>query len=216
MFILTLAKGAFWLLGGVRGVHKERMPRSGPVIVAPIHVSHFDPPAVACGCPRPLRFMAKEELFRGLFGKLIASVGAFPVKRGENDTESIRLALSLLEKGEAVLIFPEGTRGDGVHLQPLNKGVALLAKRAGALVIPVAIVGTHIALPRGQSKPRRAKIRIYWGMPATYSELAAGPDGKESRDQFAAELSRRLVALCHEAGLPLEIRNPNPAEPIEA
>jgi len=216
MFILTLAKGAFLLLGGVKGVHKERIPHSGPLIVAPIHVSHLDPPAVACACSRKIRFMAKEELFKGLFGRFIRSLGAFPVKRGESDTETIRLTISLLEKGEAVLVFPEGTRGDGKTLQPLNKGVALLAKRTGAKVIPAGIVGTHIALPRGQSKPKRSKIRVIWGEPATYSELATGPDGKESRDHFAEELSRRLIALCQDAGYPLEMRTPNPAEPIEA
>lgn len=205
MFILTLAKGAFLFFGGVRGIHKERVPKMGPLIVAPIHVSHFDPPAVACGCPRVLRFMAKEELFKGFLGWLIRSVGAFPVRRGESDTESIRLTISFLEKGEAVLVFPEGTRGDAVHLQPLNKGVALLAKRTGALVIPVGVVGTHLALPRGRSKPRRAKMKIIWGNPATYSELAMGPDGKETRDHFAAELSRRMVALCAEHGFVLSL-----------
>lgn len=204
-FILYLAKGIFLLFGGVRGVHKERIPKIGPLIIAPIHVSHFDPPAVACGCNRMLCFMAKEELFKGPFGKLIASLGAFPVKRGESDTESIRKTISLLEQGEAVLVFPEGTRGDGVHLQVLEKGVTLLARRTGAPIIPVGIVGTHIALPRGRSKPRRAKMKVIWGEPVTYSELAMGPDGKESRDQFVAELSRRMVALCAEEGLRLEL-----------
>lgn len=204
-FILSLAKGVFLLLGGLKGIHKERVPKTGPLIVAPIHVSHFDPPAVACGCPRMLRFMAKEELFKGLFGKLIASVGAFPVKRGESDSESIRKTLAFLEQGEAVIIFPEGTRGDSVHLQQLEKGVTLFAKKSGAKIIPVGIVGTHLALPRGQSKPKRAKIKVIWGEPATYEELATGPDGKQSREHFVEELSRRMVALCAEHEFKLEL-----------
>lgn len=151
--------------------------------------------------------MAKQELFKGFLGWLITSLGAFPIKRGESDTESIRLTMSMLEKGEAVLIFPEGMRGDGIHLHELSKGVALLAKRTGALVVPVGIVGTHIALPRGQSKPRRAKIKIVFGKAASYSELATGPDGKESRDNFVDELARRMVTLCTENGLPLKLPN---------
>ncbi|MEQ1821260.1 MAG: lysophospholipid acyltransferase family protein [Fimbriimonadaceae bacterium] len=205
-FILNLARLAFFLgIGGIRSVGKENVPITGPLIVAPIHVSHLDPPAVACGTNRRLRFMAKEELFRGPLGKLITSLGAFPVKRGEGDTESIRLAMSLLEKGEAVLIFPEGTRGDGTSLQPLNKGVALLAKRTEALVMPVAVVGTHVAWPRGQKQIRRQRLTIAYGIPRTYRELATDENGKESRDLFTTRLAEELIALSRANGLSLAV-----------
>ncbi|MEQ1935075.1 MAG: lysophospholipid acyltransferase family protein, partial [Fimbriimonadaceae bacterium] len=165
-FILNLARLGFFVgLGGLNVIGKENVPKDGGVIVAPVHISHLDPPAVACGTNRKVRFMAKEELFKGFLGWLITSLGAFPVKRGEGDTESIRLAMSLLESGEAVLIFPEGTRGNGKQIQPLNKGVALLAKRTGALVVPVAVVGTHIAWPKGQKKIKRHKITLAYGTP---------------------------------------------------
>lgn len=201
---LNLARVGFWFIGGVRGVDEKNVPRSGPLIVAPLHVSHLDPPAVACGTNRHLRFMAKEELFHSrLFGGLIRSLGAFPVKRGENDTEAIRLAIQLIEKGEAVLIFPEGTRGDGKHIQPINRGVAMLAKRTGAKVVPVGIVGTHVAWPKGQKKIRRAKIRIVYGEPFTYEEIAKGASEKENRELFAHELQARIVALCAREGLEL-------------
>lgn len=147
--------------------------------------------------------MAKEELFRGILGGLINSLGAFPVKRGEGDTESIRRAMSLLESGEAVLIFPEGTRGDGKHLQPLNKGVAMMAKRTGALVMPVAVVGTHIAWPKGQKKIKRNKITVAYGQPRSYAELATDETGKESREQFSKRLAEEIIAVCLSNGLPL-------------
>lgn len=205
LIILQLAKLFYMLLGGYRAIHPERVPRQGPVIIAPTHLSHLDPPLVACGTRRQLRFMAKEELFRGGFGWLIRSLGAFPVRRGEGDTESIRLAISALEAGEAVLIFPEGTRGDAQRLGPLSKGVAMIAKRTGAPVVPIAIVGTHLALPRGKSKPRRAQFRVCFGEPLCYADVAtAGPE-RENRDRFLAELARRMVAASAEAGLPLEL-----------
>lgn len=203
--ILNLARVAFFFLGGLKCVGRKNVPRKGSVIVAPYHVSHLDPPAVACGTNRPLRFMAKEELFdHKFFGGFIRSVGAFPVKRGEGDTEAIRIAIAALENGEAVLVFPEGQRGDGKHLQPINRGVAMLAKRTGAKVVPVGVVGTHIAWPKGH-KLKRHKIVVAYGEPFTYADYATGENERENRDLFAAELQRRIAELCDQNGLQLRI-----------
>jgi len=202
-FVLNLARFIYFLLGGVRT--RGKMPMQGALIVAPVHLSHLDPPAVACGCNRMLRFMAKEELFKGAFGWLIKSLGAFPVKRGEGDTESVRFTISALERGEAVIIFPEGTRGDGKVLGAMNKGVALIAKRTGAPILPVGIVGTHLALPKGKSKPRRARMTIVYGEPFTYAEAAGEGERATERDRFLAELARRLQAVEREGGLELAL-----------
>src|SRR5436190_18063312 len=151
-FVLRLVRNGFFRLvtGGLRSIGEENIPKTGAVIFAPNHVSNLDPPAIACGTnKRQLAFMAKEELFKGPFGKLIASVGAFPVRRGEGDTEAIRKTIALLEEGRAVLVFPEGTRGDGKQLGPINRGVAMLAKRTNATVLPIGVVGTHVVAPKG-------------------------------------------------------------------
>jgi 1-acyl-sn-glycerol-3-phosphate acyltransferase len=203
LIVLQLARFIYFLLGGYRGFQKHNVPKSGGVIIAPIHLSHLDPPLVACVTRRQLRFMAKEELFKGALGWLIRSLGAFPVKRGEGDTESIRLAIGALEAGEAVLMFPEGTRGDGKTLGALNKGVAMIAKRTGAPVVPISINGTHLALPKGSKKLRRASFRIRFGEPLLYSEVARGATEKENRELFLDELARRLITLSAENGLPL-------------
>ncbi len=202
-FVLNLARFIYFLLGGVRT--RGKMPMQGALIVAPVHLSHLDPPAVACGCNRMLRFMAKEELFKGAFGWLIKSLGAFPVKRGEGDTESVRFTISALERGEAVIIFPEGTRGDGKALGAMNKGVALIAKRTGAPILPVGIVGTHLALPKGKSKPKRARMTIVYGEPFTYADAAGEGERATERDRFLAELARRLQAVEREGGLELAL-----------
>jgi 1-acyl-sn-glycerol-3-phosphate acyltransferase len=120
-FVLRLVRNGFFRLitGGLRSIGEENIPKTGGVIFAPNHISNLDPPAVACGTnKRQLAFMAKEELFKGLFGKIIASVGAYPVKRGESDTESIRKTMALLDEGRAVLVFPEGTRGTASRCSP--------------------------------------------------------------------------------------------------
>jgi 1-acyl-sn-glycerol-3-phosphate acyltransferase len=191
------------MTGGMRSVGEKNVPRKGPVIVAPNHVSNLDPPITSCGTKRQIAFMAKEELFKGLFGKLIGSLAAFPVRRGEGDTESIRKAIALLEAGNALLVFPEGTRGDGETMLPINRGVAMLAKRTGAQVVPVGIAGTNIVMPRGR-KGRRHRITITYGAPFTYASIAEGRTDKEAREVFARELESKILALCAQGGYELK------------
>lgn len=192
------------LLGGYRRRHAERVPMIGPLIVAPVHFSFIDPPLVGCAMPRALRFMAKEELFRApVFGPLIRSVGSFPVRRGAGDVEAIKLAIELLKAGNAVLVFPEGTRGDGRTLQPINQGVALLAKRSGAPVLPVGVSGTERVLPRGAKFPRRRRMTVVFGEPLRYADVTGDLPDRVARERFGEELARRLIALTREAGLEL-------------
>ncbi len=201
--ILWIARNLFFRLGmgGIRSIDEHNVPREGAVIVSPVHVSFLDPPAVACGTMRRLRFMAKEELFRHWFlGPLIRSLGAFPVRRGEGDTEAIRMAVKCLEAGEAILMFPEGTRGDGITMNPINKGVAMVAKMTGAQVLPVGIVGTHRAWPKGAKKLRRQRTTLIYGKPFTYAEVSQGISDREARDRFAELLEARIIEACEKGG----------------
>ena len=149
--------------------------------------------------------MAKEELFKGIFGKLIAGLGAYPVHRGEGDTEAIRKSIDMLNQGESLLVHPEGTRGDGVRMLPINKGVAMLAKRTGAPVVPVGIIGSSIVMPRGKAKKRRHRITVVFGKPFTYAEVAEGVNDKQAREEFCRVLAERIRALCNEHGFPVSL-----------
>lgn len=194
----------FWPLGGLTVKGVENVPEKAPLLVAPIHLSHFDPPLVGSTSPRHLRFMAKKELFKFPLGPLILSLGAFPVSRGEGDSAAVRRTLAELADGQAVLVFPEGTRGDGEYLGKIQLGLAMLAKKSGAYIIPVGINGVHKMLPKGQTIPKRAKLTVVFGKPFTYDEIATSDNERTNREAFVNELQTRLIAACHEAGLPIK------------
>jgi 1-acyl-sn-glycerol-3-phosphate acyltransferase len=196
----------FGALGGMRSIDADKVPMEGPVILAPVHFSYLDPMIVSCGTARAVSFMAKKELFRvfGL-GWLIRSLDAFPVERGAGDSAAIRHAIEMLRQGRALILFPEGTRGDGKTLGPLTPGVAMLAKKTGAKVVPVGVVGTQIAWPKHRKRPRRHRTIVVYGEPFTYEEVTAGTGEKEGREVFAAHLSKRLVELCAREGLNLAL-----------
>jgi 1-acyl-sn-glycerol-3-phosphate acyltransferase len=188
---------AFAQLGGMEFYGRSKVPMKGPVIIACNHLSQLDPPAVACATKRHVRFMAKQELFKGFFAKMIYSMGAYPVKRGTSDTEAIRKTLDILESGQALLLFPEGTRGDGKHLGPMGRGAALLAKRSGAWIVPTAINGTQFMLPRGAKRIRRGRVKVAFGTPFRYSDCG------DDREAFIARLESEIIELAGSIGLKL-------------
>lgn len=196
-FVRFVARWCFFApLGGFKVLGAERVPLEGPLIVAPVHLSLLDPPAVGTALPRGLRFMAKEELFRFKpFGALIRSLGSFPVRRGSSDTEAIRMAIAELEQGHAVLVFPEGTRNNGKAMLPINRGVAMLAKRTGANVLPVGLCGTNRVLGR---------TVVCFGQPFTFAETAGRGDARQDALAFSETLRQRVLAATREAGLNLE------------
>lgn len=201
----NLKRLIFPALGGFESVGWRNVPDSGPVILAPNHVSNFDPPAIAAATHRGIKIIAKEELFRNPVHAFInRSLGAFPVRRGAGDAEAIRHTLKLLEEGWVMIMFPEGTRSDGRRLLPLSRGVAMMARRSGAAVVPMAVVGTHILMPKGAKGIKRARTKLVFGEPFRYAEVASGGSERENRELFTAELERRIRGLCAENGLPLE------------
>jgi 1-acyl-sn-glycerol-3-phosphate acyltransferase len=193
----------FRFTGGIRARHTERIPESGGLIVCPIHLSSLDPPALACTMrKRRLLAMAKEELWKNkLFGWVIKQIGAFPIRRGEGDREAIRYAQMLLEDGQALLMFPEGTRGDGKILQPFASGPMMMAKKTGLPVIPIGISGTEKLFPKGTSRREKAKVTVVYGQPFTWAEVATAASEKENRALFVTRLRRDIQSLCVEGGL---------------
>lgn len=188
----------------------ENVPREGPVILAPIHVSNFDPPVVSCASPRAVNFMAKEELFSPKWmGKLITSLGAFPVKRGAGDTSAVKIAIERLQEGCTLILFPEGTRGDAKTLGQIQSGVAMIAKRSGAKVIPVGIYGTHKIMPKGRNIPGFSRLCVAFGKPFTFEEITESEKGSAARDAFGKKLEDGLIEQCAVAGLDVKTSTGN-------
>src|ERR671922_2388521 len=143
----------------------------GPVILAANHRSFLDPFVIGICLRRPIYFMAKRELFANrLQAWILNCLGAFPVRRGESDEESMRSALELLERGQAVVIFPEGTRIRSGSLARPKRGVGRIALESGAPVVPVALTGTERARSSGL-RIRPVKVKIRFGRALTFPRV---------------------------------------------
>src|SRR4051812_2790482 len=149
---------------------RENVPKEGPVILAANHRSFLDPFVIGCCIRRPVYFMAKRELFDNrLQGWLLNCLGAFPVRRGEADEDSAATSLELLGRGEAVVVFPEGTRIRTGSLGRPKRGVGRLALASGAPVIPVAVKGSDRARRGWFIRPVSVAVRC--GRPLTFPHV---------------------------------------------
>jgi glycerol-3-phosphate dehydrogenase (NAD(P)+) len=162
-------KTAILLYFRVRRLGREHIPEGG-LILAANHRSFLDPFVIGCCLSRPVYFMAKRELFKNpLIGWFLNCMGAFPVRRGESDEESVATALALLERGDAIVIFPEGTRIRTGSLQRPKRGVGRLALESGRPVVPVAVTGSERARDGWKIKPVRVHVRA--GAPLTFPRV---------------------------------------------
>ncbi len=161
-----------WFRPVVRG--RDHVPQEGPAILAPVHRSFADFAFSAFLTRRKLFFMAKEELWASKpLGRLLTSLGVFPVHRGGADREALRRAQEVLERGQLLVLFPEGTRRAGPTVRDLHEGAAFLAARTGAPIVPIGIGGSDVAMPKGRRVPRPLRIRVVAGAPLDPPERTA-------------------------------------------
>lgn len=169
------------------GAHE---PPTGPVVVVSNHLSDLDPLVVGTALRRRATFMAKHELFRIPGVRWwIAACGAFPVRRGAPDRRALRTALGILERGGVLIMFPEGTRGRDRTLRDPEPGAALLARRAGAALLPVAVLGTDVVLPRDAHRLSAGRITVRIGPPLY---VTAQPERREHAGREELEAIGRL------------------------
>lgn len=171
----------------ISGAHN--VPRRGGCLITPNHLADCDPPFVLNGSPRPLWFMAKDELFSmGILGPLMRFAQAFPVTRGEPDRAALRRTEELLKARQAVVVFPEGELSRSGELQKILLGAAMLALRANVPIVPMGICGTNFIMPYGTMIPRPTlrRVRIHFGAPIDLTPLRDLP--KREQREAAAKL----------------------------
>jgi 1-acyl-sn-glycerol-3-phosphate acyltransferase len=190
-----------------RVIGKHNIPKNGAFLLAPIHRSNIDTPLAAAVTARRMRFMGKDSIWKFKpIGWIISSLGAFPVTRGSADREALKRCISVLEAGEPLVLFPEGTRQSGPLVQPLFDGAAYVAVKAGVPIIPVGIGGSEGVMPKGSKMiyPRKCVIVIGEPIVATADESGRIPRSavKDITVQLATDLQRLFNEAQQLAGTP--------------
>lgn len=165
----------------------DNFPKSGGILICANHIDALDPPVVGITAPRPVHFMAKEELFQApILKPLLPKLNAFPVKRGLSDREALRRALAILKNGDVMGIFPEGTRSKNGELGKGFSGAGFFALKGDADVVPCAIIGPY--------KPFK-RLKVVYGEPIMMQTYR---DQKVSADDVTKVIMDRIQQLLDE------------------
>jgi 1-acyl-sn-glycerol-3-phosphate acyltransferase len=166
-------------------IGKENFPAEGGVLLCSNHIDNLDPPVVGINAPRPVYFMAKEELFNvPVLGKILPDLNAFPVKRGMSDREALRKGLGILKEGNVLGLFPEGTRSKTGQLGKGLAGAGFFALRSEANVVPCAIIGPYKAFSR---------LKVVYGKPIDMKELRERKASAEETTELIMSEIRKLI-----------------------
>ena len=185
----------------VRITGREKLPATGGYVLAPSHRSMMDIPFAAWITTRPLRYMGKASLFKiPVLGAAFRTLGGFEVSRDGTDRKALRDSMAMLQNGEILLVYPEGTRQHGPKIQALQPGAAYLALRAGVPILPVGIAGSEEILRDHESHvPRFKRVAIVVGDPIVVERRDSGIVPREQVDALTARLYDALQATLDEA-----------------
>ena len=194
-FCRLLIRMVFGVFFRARAYGMKNVPESGGALVLSNHQSYIDPMLIGAPLRRHLTYMARDTLFRNpIFAELMRLVSAFPVRRGKPDKDSIRRAVRYLESGEAMVMFPEGTRSRDGRVQQFKGGFRVLVRRAHVPVVPAAVDGPYRAWPRSRLLPRPRPIRVMYGAPISPEEFE-GLSDEEAADLVFRSICRLLERL---------------------
>ena len=185
-----------------RVFNPERVPLTGPVILAANHASFIDPPLVGSGLKREINYLARESLFRfPVVGAVLRAVNSVPVDRDGGGAAGLKAILGRLLAGGGIILFPEGTRTRDGRLQPARSGIGLAVIKSEAPVVPVRVFGTFEAYGRHLKFPHPHPIAVKYGQPILFEELRAEaktcskPRLKEIYQQVAWEIMVAIAKL---------------------
>ncbi|WP_026369269.1 lysophospholipid acyltransferase family protein [Kallotenue papyrolyticum] len=182
------------LLTSIRVQGQHYVPRTGPCLIVSNHLSIADPPILLAYIPRQAHWMTKAEAFEQWpLSWLLPPGEPIKVHRGKPDRQALREAENYLKRGEAVVIYAEGTRSRRAEAQEARAGVVFLAQRTGAPIVPVGIAGSERIFSKRFPWYRRAAVRLTFGPPFYLEEL--GPVARHNRDELAQRVMARVAAL---------------------
>jgi 1-acyl-sn-glycerol-3-phosphate acyltransferase len=179
-------------------VHPERIPATGPFLVAATHTSHLDPMLIGSFIRREVYFIAREGVLRApVVGAVCRGLNTLSIRRGESDRAALRACREVMQRGWPLVFFPEGTRSTDGRLGPIQPGwVMVMDGIEGLPYLPVVCQDTFNVMPRGGLFPRPAKVRIHFGEPRT---LPARQPGERAREYYA-RCCRQLETDLREIG----------------
>lgn len=183
-FAKAVVNSIFRPLYRVEVIGLETFPKEGGVLLCSNHIDNFDPPVVGITCPRPVVFMAKEELFNTpVIKTLVTNLNAFPVKRGMSDREALRKGLAVLKENKVLGLFPEGHRSKTGELGKGLAGAGFFALRSNAHIVPCAIIGPY--------KPFK-KLKVIYGKPI---DMDIYRENKASADEVTEVIMNNIRML---------------------
>jgi 1-acyl-sn-glycerol-3-phosphate acyltransferase len=157
-----------------RVYHAERVPRTGPAILAANHASYMDPPLVGGTLPRDIHYLARDTLFlHPPLKQLLPRWNVVPVDREGGGGPGLKAILDRLRGGAAIILFPEGTRTHDGRLQPARAGIGLVILKSACPVVPVRLFGTWEAWGRHQGLPQPRRVTVKFGPPMAFAEARA-------------------------------------------
>ena len=176
---------------------QEHIPQQGGVLIAANHASYLDIPFLGCGVRRRVAFLGRQDLFKitGL-NTIVRWLGWIPIRQDRLDRRGFSRAIELIQDGNVVVLYPEGTRTPNGELKPGKPGIGVLVAEAGCSVVPAYLKGTREALPLGASWPRFHQVIVRFGPPIDFSAACA----KQSRKEFYRFVSWTVMNRIAELG----------------
>jgi 1-acyl-sn-glycerol-3-phosphate acyltransferase len=189
----------------LRIIDAHKIPKTGTFILAPSHRSTLDIPVAAATTRRRLMYMGKDSMWKiKPIGVFLTALGSFPVTRGSADLEALKRCIAVLERGDPLVLFPEGTRRNGRVIEPLFDGAAFIAYKTGVPIIPVGIAGSEEIWPPGTKLPRPKMCVVVVGDAIHPKDLNGARATREMMSEFTLELQTSLQTVFDKAFLLLD------------
>jgi len=192
----NLAKLLARMIFSMRVIHPERMVESGPLLIAVNHSSFFDPPLAGICSRRGVFYLARKTLLKWpFFGPLFPAMNVIPVERDGNDMSALREVIKKVKEGNAVLLFPEGTRSLDGDLQPARAGIGLVIAKTGAPVLPMRIFGAYEAFPKNARRFQLSQITVVIGEPIHFTAEEISNTSRETYQLLSNRVMEAIGAL---------------------